>query len=111
MKLNYKGKSAVVTGACGGMGLEISKMLSQNNINVLMLDVKKPEKDFLNKNKKCVFKKVDVTKLKQLKSQIYLFYKKNKSIYYLINTTVVLWFNKYIYLILFSNFVSIVLPK
>ena len=70
MKLNYKGKSAVVTGACGGMGLEISKMLSQNNINVLMLDVKKPEKDFLNKNKKCIFKKVDVTKLKQLKSQI-----------------------------------------
>ena len=94
MKLNYKGKSAVVTGACGGMGLEISKMLSQNNINVLMWDVKKPEKDFLNKNKKCVFKKVDVTKLKQLKSQIDLFYKYNKTIDYLINTTGVLWFNK-----------------
>jgi len=94
VKLNYKGKSAVVTGACGGMGLEISKMLSQNNINVLMLDVKKPEKDFLNKNKKCVFKKVDVTKLKQLKSQIDLFYKYNKTIDYLINTTGVLWFNK-----------------
>ena len=94
MKLNYKGKSAVVTGACGGMGLEISKMLSQNNINVLMLDVKKPEKDFLNKNKKCIFKKVDVTKPKQLKFQIDLFYKNNKTIDYLINTTGVLWFNK-----------------
>ena len=94
MKLIYKGKSAVVTGACGGMGLEISKTLSQNNINVLMLDVKKPEKDFLNKNKKCIFKKVDVTKLKQLKSQIDLFYKNNKTIDYLINTTGVLWFNK-----------------
>ena len=94
MKLNYKGKSAVVTGACGGMGLEISKMLSQNNINVLMLDVKKPEKDFLNKNKKCIFKKVDVTKLKQLKYQINLFYKNNKTIDYLINTIGVLWFNK-----------------
>tara|TARA_Y100000817_G_scaffold224231_1_gene177246 strand:+ start:1980 stop:2735 length:756 start_codon:yes stop_codon:yes gene_type:complete len=94
VKLNYKGKSAVVTGACGGMGLEISKMLSQNNINVLMLDVKKPEKNFLNKNKKCIFKKVDVTKLKQLKSQIDLFYKNNKTIDYLINTIGVLWFNK-----------------
>ena len=94
MKLNYKGKSAVVTGACGGMGLEISKMLSQNNINVLMLDVKKPEKDFINKNKKCFFKKVDVTNLKQLRSQIDFFYKKNKTIDYLINTTGVLWFNK-----------------
>ena len=59
-----------------------------------MLDVKKPEKDFLNKNKKCIFKKVDVTKLNQLKSQIDLFYKYNKTIDYLINTTGVLWFNK-----------------
>ena len=50
MKLNYKGKSAVVTGACGGMGLEISKDLSANNINVLMLDLKEPSKDFLKKN-------------------------------------------------------------
>ena len=31
MKLSYKGKSAVVTGASGGMGLEISKRLSQNH--------------------------------------------------------------------------------
>ena len=69
-------------------------MLSQNNINVLMLDVKKPEKDFINKNKKCFFKKVDVTNLKQLRSQIDFFYKKNKTIDYLINTTGVLWFNK-----------------
>ena len=32
MKLSYKGKSAVITGASGGMGLEISNNLSQNNI-------------------------------------------------------------------------------
>ena len=36
MQLSYKGKSAIVTGACGGMGLEISKNLSANNINVLI---------------------------------------------------------------------------
>ena len=36
MELIYKGKNAIVTGASGGMGLEISKMLSENNINVLM---------------------------------------------------------------------------
>ena len=52
MKLSYKGKSAVVTGASGGMGLEISKKLSQNNISVLMLDLQNPSKDFLNINKK-----------------------------------------------------------
>ena len=31
MKLSYKGKSSIITGASGGMGLEISKKLSQNN--------------------------------------------------------------------------------
>ena len=94
MKLNYKGKSAIVTGACGGMGLEVSKNLSANNINVLMLDLKSPSKDFLNKNKNCHFKKVDVTNFNKMKSNIDTFYKKYKSIDYLVNTTGVLWFDK-----------------
>tara|TARA_B110000971_G_scaffold153685_1_gene156964 strand:- start:98 stop:853 length:756 start_codon:yes stop_codon:yes gene_type:complete len=94
MKLSYKGKSAVITGASGGMGLEISKKLSQNNISVLMLDLQSPSKDFLNKNKNCQFKKVDVTNFKKMKSHIDAFYKKHSSIDYLVNTTGVLWFNK-----------------
>ena len=40
MKLTYKGKSAIITGACGGMGLETTKKLISNNINTLMLDIK-----------------------------------------------------------------------
>jgi len=94
MKLNYKGKSAIITGASGGMGLEISKKLSQNNIFVLMLDLKSPGKKFLNDNKNCEFKKVDVTNFKRLKLHINNFYKKHQSIDYLVNTTGVLWFNK-----------------
>ena len=50
MKLSYKGNSAIITGASGGMGLEISKKLSQNNISVLMLDLKNPSNDFLKNN-------------------------------------------------------------
>ena len=50
MKLDFKGKTAVITGASGGMGLEISKKLSQNNISVLMLDLQSPAKDFLDNN-------------------------------------------------------------
>jgi NADH:ubiquinone oxidoreductase subunit 6 (subunit J) len=46
MKLNFKGKTAVITGASGGMGLEMSKKLSQNNISVLMLDLKTNIKKF-----------------------------------------------------------------
>ena len=94
MKLSFKGKSAVITGASGGMGLEISKKLSKNKISVLMLDLQSPDRYFLNKNKNCVFKKVDVTNFNKMKTHIETFYKKHKSIDYLINTTGVLWFNK-----------------
>jgi len=94
MKLDFKGKSAVVTGASGGMGLEISKRLSENNIYVLMLDLRSPSKEFLSKNKNCHFKKIDVTNFKKIKTCIDGLYKKQKNIDYLINTTGVLWFNK-----------------
>ena len=94
MELAYKGKNAIVTGASGGMGLEISKMLSENNINVLMLDIQSPSKSFLSENVNCIYKKVDVTNLRKLKSIIEKYFKENKSIDYLINTTGVLWFNK-----------------
>ena len=94
MELIYKGKNAIVTGASGGMGLEISKMLSENNINVLMLDIQNPSKSFLAENINCTYKKVDVTNLRKLKSIIQKYFKENKSIDYLINTTGVLWFNK-----------------
>ena len=94
MKLSFKGKSAVITGASGGMGLEISNKLSKNDISVLMLDLQSPNKDFLKKNKNCIFKKVDVTNFNKIKSHIDTFYKKHKSIDYLVNTTGVLWFKK-----------------
>ena len=94
MKLSFKGKSAIITGASGGMGLEVSKKLSDNGIKVLMLDLQSPSKEFLSINKNCHFKKVDVTKFKKMKSFIDAFYKKQKSIDYLVNTTGVLWFNK-----------------
>jgi len=94
MKLSFRGKSAVITGASGGMGLKISEKLSKNNISVLMLDLKGPNKDFLKRNRNCQFKKVDVTNFNKMKSYIDAFYKKHKSIDYLVNTAGVLWFNK-----------------
>ena len=94
MKLTYRGKSAIVTGACGGMGLEVSKNLSNNNIAVLMIDLNKPPKNFIKDNQNCTYKKIDVTNYKKLKTSIEKFYKKNKQIDYLINTTGVLWFDK-----------------
>ena len=43
MKLSFKGKSAVITGACGGMGIECVKMLNKVGLKVLMLDIKNPQ--------------------------------------------------------------------
>jgi 3-oxoacyl-[acyl-carrier protein] reductase len=94
MKLSFKGKSAVVTGACGGMGIECVKMLNKAGLKVLMLDIKKPPVNFLTKYKRAEFKKIDVTNFDELKKIINQFYLKNKSIDYLVNTTGVLWFDK-----------------
>ena len=93
MKLNFKGKTAVVTGASGGIGLKTVDKLSSSGIKVLMLDIKEPPKKYL-KNKNIKFSKLDVTKLTDLKKAIENFYLKYKSIDYLINTTGVLWFDK-----------------
>ena len=93
MKLNFKGKTAIVTGASGGMGLKTVDKLCSSGIKVLMLDIKEPPKKYL-KNKNIKFSKLDVTKLTDLKKAIENFYLKHKSIDYLINTTGVLWFDK-----------------
>ena len=93
MKLNFNGKTALVTGASGGMGLAIVEKLYTSGIKVLMIDIKEPPKKFF-KNKKIVFEKVDVTNFSSLKKTLDNFYNKNKSIDYLVNTTGVLLFNQ-----------------
>ena len=80
MKLSFKGKSAVVTGACGGMGIACVKKLNEAGLKVLMLDIKNPPAILLKKYKKVEFKKVDVTNFNQLKKIINEFYIQNKSI-------------------------------
>lgn len=94
MKLSFKGKSVVISGACGGMGIACVKKLSEAGLKILMLDIKDPPLNLLKKYKKVEFKKVDVTNYDKLKKIINEFYSKNKSIDYLINTTGVLWFDK-----------------
>ena len=68
---------------------EIRNFILQN-----MREIRILEEIVAIKNKNCHFKKVDVTNFKKMKTFINDFYKKQKSIDYLINTTGVLWFNK-----------------
>ena len=93
MKLKFKGKTAVVTGASGGMGLATVDKLCLSGMKVLMIDIKEPPKKYL-KNSKISFAKIDVTNFSNLKKTIENFYITNKSIDYLVNTTGVLWFDQ-----------------
>ena len=93
MQLSLKGKTVVVTGASGGMGLETLKLLSNYNIKILALDIQKPQNKVL-KNKKIEFHQIDLTNFKDLTRIINQFVKKYKRIDYLVNTTGVLWFGK-----------------
>ena len=93
MKLSLKGKTVVVTGAAGGMGLETLKLLTNYNVKILALDIQKPQNEILN-NKKIDFHQIDLTNFKELSLVINQFVKKYKRIDYLVNTTGVLWFGK-----------------
>lgn len=93
MKLNLKGKTVVVTGAAGGMGLATIKLLLNYNIKILALDIQKPTKNILQ-HQKVTYCQLDLVNQDELKLAINNFVKTNKRIDYLVNTTGVLWFGK-----------------
>ena len=93
MQLSLKGKTVVVTGAAGGMGLETLKLLSNYDVKILALDIQKPQNKILN-SKKIEFHQIDLTNFKELTLIINQFGKKHRRIDYLVNTTGVLWFGK-----------------
>ena len=93
MKLNFTGRTALITGGSGGIGLSIVKKLIENNIKVIILDINAPNKKILL-NKLVEFKKTDLSDYKNLQSCLKETKKKYKKIDYVINTAGVLWFDK-----------------
>ena len=93
MQLSLKGKTVVVTGAAGGIGLATISLLLQYKVKILALDIQKPTSKIL-KNKNVSYKQIDLVDEKKLSSKIKDFIKKYKRIDYLVNTTGVLWFGK-----------------
>ena len=93
MHLSLKGKTAVITGAAGGMGLATISLLLKYNIHILALDIQKPNKKILQ-NKKVTYHQIDLVDQKKLNESLKNFVKKHKRIDYLVNTTGVLWFGK-----------------
>jgi len=93
MKLNFSGRTALITGGSGGIGLSIVKKLIENKIKVIILDINAPNKKILL-NKLVEFKKTDLSDYKNLQSCLEEIKKKNKKIEYVINAAGVLWFDK-----------------
>ena len=93
MELNFSGRTALITGGSGGIGLSIVKKLIENKIKVIILDIKTPDKKILL-NKLVEFKKTDLSNYKNLKSCLIEIKKKYKKIEYVVNAAGVLWFDR-----------------
>ena len=92
MKLNFSGRTALITGGSGGIGLSIVKKLIENKIKVIILDINIPNKKILL-NKLVEFKKIDLSDYKNLQICLKEIRKKYKKIEYIINAAGVLWFD------------------
>ena len=93
MKLNFLGRTALITGGSGGIGLSIVKKLIENKIKVIILDINTPNEKILL-NKLVEFKKIDLSDFKNLQICLKEIRKKYKKIEYIINAAGVLWFDK-----------------
>ena len=69
MNLNLKGKTVVVTGAAGGMGLATIKLLLDYNVKILALDIQKPTKKILQ-HKKITYCQLDLVNQDELKKRL-----------------------------------------
>ena len=93
MKLNFSGRTALITGGSGGIGLSIVKKLIKNKIKVIILDINTPSKKILL-NKFVEFIKIDLSNYKNLQLCLTELRKKYKKIEYVINAAGVLWFDR-----------------
>ena len=69
VNLKFKGKSAIISGGSGGMGIAIVKKLIKAKIRILIIDIKEPPKKILN-NKLISFSIIDLTEFVEIKKTL-----------------------------------------
>lgn len=79
---SIKNKICIITGGCGGIGSELSKIISNNGGKVIVIDKNLPQK---KQNKKIQYYKCDLSSVEDYKLLITKLRKKHKSIDCLIN--------------------------
>ncbi|WP_120497021.1 SDR family NAD(P)-dependent oxidoreductase [Kiloniella sp. EL199] len=94
--MSFSGKTAIVTGAAGGMGLNIALNLADEGTHVVLIDIKPATIDLeshINKNR-VVFEQGDVTNSDFIKDITKRTHTRTGRIDYLVNAAGVLWFDK-----------------
>ncbi len=93
--MSFTGKTAVVTGAAGGMGLNIALDLANHGAYVVLIDVKEPCADLTRiEGGKAHFAKGDVTDSVFVQRVMDDAFEKTGRLDYLVNAAGVLWFDK-----------------
>ncbi|KLN59599.1 short-chain dehydrogenase [Kiloniella spongiae] len=94
--MSFSGKTAIVTGAAGGMGLNIALDLADQGTHVVLIDIKPPSINLQeHKNKDLIsFAQGDVTDSDFIKGVIEKAYVETSRLDYLVNAAGVLWFDK-----------------
>ncbi|WP_218044247.1 SDR family NAD(P)-dependent oxidoreductase [Kiloniella majae] len=94
--MSFSEKTAIVTGAAGGMGLNIALNLADKGAHVVLIDIKPASTDLKKHiNKDLIsFEQGDVTDSDFIKCVIGNAYTKTGRIDYLVNAAGVLWFDK-----------------
>jgi len=78
--MNFKEKVVLISGATGGMGEEIVKLLAKEKCKFALFarrqeNLKKISDELKKKNVECIFKKCDVTEIKDIKEAVELTHK------------------------------------
>lgn len=92
--MNFSGKTALVAGAGGGMGLEIASQLIRQGINVAMADVKPEPNEIPAGPGKWFYTECDLSSEDSVRALISSAMDTFGSLEYLVNTVGVLWLGK-----------------